>query len=66
MLDICNGHISLNIESLLTIFGGVIALRVLYKMGYINVVTSKMWNSMLTAALSGKVVCYMFVTIIFR
>ena len=58
MLDICNGHISLNIESLLTIFGGVIALRVLNKMGYIKVVTSKMWNSMLTAAaLSGAVVC---------
>ena len=57
MLDICNGHISLNIESLLTIFGGVIAVRVLYKMGYINVVTSKMWNSMLTAALPDKAVC---------
>ena len=42
MLDICNGNISLNIESLLTIFGGVIALRVLNKIGYINVVTSKM------------------------
>ena len=66
MLDICNGHISLNIESLLTIFGGVIALRVLNKISYINVVTSKMWNLMLAAALSGKVVCYMFVTIIFR
>ena len=57
MLDICNGHISMNIESLLTIFGGVIALRVLYKMGHINVVTSKMWNSMLTAALPHKAVC---------
>ena len=66
MLDICNGHISMNIESLLTIFGGVIALRVLNKISHINVVTSKMWNSMLTAALSGKVVCYMFVTIISR
>ena len=47
----------MNIESLLTIFGGVIALRVLYKMGHINVVTSKMWNSMLTAALPHKAVC---------
>ena len=36
------GHISMNIESLVTIFGEVIALRVLYKIGYINVVTSKM------------------------
>ena len=57
MLDICNGHISISIESLLTIFGEVIALRVLYKIGYINVVTSIMKNSMLTAALSDKVVC---------
>ena len=32
----------MNIESLVTIFGEVIALRVLYKMGYENVVTSKM------------------------
>ena len=32
----------MNIESLLTIFGGVIALRVLYKIGCINVITSKM------------------------
>ena len=31
----------MNIESLVTIFGEVIALRVLYKIGYINVVTSK-------------------------
>ena len=31
----------MDIESLLTIFGGVIALRVLYKMDYINVITSK-------------------------
>ena len=36
------GHISMNIESLLTIFGEMIALRVLYKIGYMNVVTSKM------------------------
>ena len=32
----------MNIESLVTIFGEVIAFRVLYKIGYINVVTSKM------------------------
>ena len=32
----------MNIESLLTICGRVIALRVLNKMSYINVVTSKM------------------------
>ena len=32
----------MNIESLVTIFGEVIALRVLYKMGYVSVVTSKM------------------------
>ena len=32
----------MNIESLVTIFGEVIALRVLYKMGHTNVVTSKM------------------------
>ena len=36
------GDISMNIESLVTIFGEVIALKVLYKIGYINVVTSKM------------------------
>ena len=47
----------MNIESLLTIFGEVIALRALYKIGYINVVTSKMKNSMLAAALPDKVVC---------
>ena len=47
----------MSIESLLTIFGEVIALKMLYKIGHINVVTSKMWNSMLTAALSDKVVC---------
>ena len=41
----------MNIESLLTIFGEMIALRVLYKIGYINVVTLNMKNSMLTAAL---------------
>ena len=46
----------MNIESLVTIIGEVIALRVLYKIGYIKVVTSKMQNSMLTAALSGKIV----------
>ena len=44
----------MNIESLLTIFGEVIAHRVSNKIGYINVVTSKIQNSMLTAALSGK------------
>ena len=32
----------MNIESLLTILGEVIALRVLYKIGYLSVVTSKM------------------------
>ena len=32
----------MNIESLVTIFGEVIALRVLYKIGHIKVVTSKM------------------------
>ena len=57
MLHICNDHISMNIESWNMIFGGVIALRVLNKMGYIKVVTSKMWNSMLTAALPDKAVC---------
>ena len=41
----------MNIESLVTIFGEVIALRVLYKIGHINVVTSNMKNSMLAAAL---------------
>ena len=41
----------MNIESLVTILGEVIALRVLYKIGYIKVVTSKMRNSMLTATL---------------
>ena len=66
MLHICNDHISMNIESLLMIFGGVIAHGVEYKISYINVVTSKMWNSMRTAALSGEVVCCMFVTIISR
>ena len=44
-------HTSLDMESLLTIFGAVIVLRVLYKIGYINVVTSKRCNSVLTAAL---------------
>ena len=42
MLHICNGHISLNIESLLTILGVVVALRVWNQIGQINVVTSKM------------------------
>ena len=46
----------MNIESLVTIIGEVIALRVLYKMGYKKVVTSKMRNSMLAAALSDKAV----------
>ena len=32
----------MNIESLVTIFGEVIALRVLYKIDYLKVVTSKM------------------------
>ena len=32
----------MNIESLVTIFGEVIAHSVVYKVGYINVVTSKM------------------------
>ena len=32
----------MNIASLVTKIGEVIALRVLYKIGYINVVTSKM------------------------
>ena len=42
MLDICNGHISMNIGSLVTIFGEVIAHSVVYKIGYINIVTSKL------------------------
>ena len=32
----------MNIESLVTIFGEVIAFRVWYKIGYVKVVTSKM------------------------
>ena len=36
------GDISMNIESLLTIFGEVIALRALNKISCINVVTSTM------------------------
>ena len=37
MLDICNGHIPMGIESLSTIFGVVIALRVLNQIGHMNV-----------------------------
>ena len=46
----------MNIESLLTIFGGVIALRVLYQIGYINVMTSKNVKFERTVALPDKVV----------
>ena len=48
MLHICNDHISMNIESLLMIFGGVIAHGVEYRISYINVVTSKMRSLWMT------------------
>ena len=51
MLDICDSHISMNVESLLAIFGEVIASRALHKIGYVNVVTSKWSNLMMAAAL---------------
>ena len=48
MLHICNDHISMNIESLLMIFGGVIAHGVEYRISHINVVTSKMRSLWMT------------------
>ena len=56
----------MNIESLNTILGDMIAHSVLYKIRQIDVVTSKMLGLMLTAALPDKVVSYIFVTVISR
>ena len=66
MLHISNGHISMNIESLNMIFGQMIAHSVVHKNGCMIVVTSKMQNLMLTAALPGRIVGYILVTVISR
>ena len=54
MLHICNDHISMNIESLFMIFGGVIAHGVEYRISYINVVTSKMRSLRMTQTCHGN------------
>ena len=51
-LHICNGHISMNIEGLNTIFGERIANGVLYKISYKKGITLKVLGLMLTADLS--------------